>query len=356
MNRTVRVVCGSPGWRAACLLALSVLPAGAQATAADINSPPIPVTFGTRALMPDTPVNPQVAFVSQSVRLPAVVCGACTADDTWTRTWTLSQVHPDQDNMRPAQGWYVFHSGVRGIDISVQTATAERREAQGRGARLPDAGELTVGLVRTAWDTGAGLADLPPAEFRRTTVFTGPDGQVKYTQEDTLRVMADLRVPTCTTTAGSLHFQLADISQGVLRQTVVPGGHTETAASVPQTIVANCSENTQRLRIRFMPSGAVTDSQSGPATILAGRDDSGQETGAGFLLTYDAGGFGRTQQGVVSWRTPLVLDNPQPVADSSALSQGITVTLQAFYARPENGRAVTAGHITAKGLYQISYE
>lgn len=321
-------------------------------------STPVAVTFGVRTLTPDTPVNPQVAFVSQQVRLPDVQCDTCTDEDAWTRAWRLSQMHPDRDNSRAEQGWYVFHSGVTGIGIGIQTAPQERQEKQGNGMRLPEEGELTVGLVRLGSDTGAGLADLPAAEFIRTTTFTAPDGQVKYRQQDTVRVSADLRVPTCTTSAVSLNFQLPEISQVWLKRNVQPGGYTDSQTSLPQLVVANCSENTRHLRIRFLPLGSVTDSLAGPATILTAQDEAGQETGTGFLLKYDANAFGRTQQGVVHWdrNVPLELENPQPADTGNALTQGITVALQAFYARPLNEQAITAGKITAKGLYQVSYD
>lgn len=327
-------------------------------TIAPYMSTPVAVTFGVRSLTPDTPVDPQVAFVSQRARLPDVQCEVCTSDDSWTRTWRLSQMHPDRDNTRAEQGWYVFRSGVKGIGIGIQTAPQERREKQGSGMRLPEEGELTVGLVRVGRDTGAGLADLPAAEFIRTTTFTAPDGQVKYRQQDTVRVSADLRVPTCTTSAASLNFRLPEISQVWLKRNVEPGGYTDSQASLPQLVVANCSENTRHLRIRFLPVGSVTDSLAGPATILTARDENGQETGSGFLLKYDASAFGQTQQGVVHWdrNLPLELENPQPADSGNELTQGIAVALQAFYARPMNEQAITAGKIMAKGLYQISYD
>lgn len=321
-------------------------------------SPPVSVTFGVRALTPDTPVNPQVAFVSQSLSLPDAVCNACTEQDSWTRAWAVSPMTLDRDNTGVEQGWYVFRSGLKGIDISVQVMPQARKTRSGSGMQLKEEGELTVGLVRTGRDTGAGLADLPATEFIRTTTFTGADGQVKYIQQDAIRVSADLRVPTCTTTAGSLSFHLADISQVRLKHNVVPGGYTDESASLPQRVVANCSENTRQLRIRFIPQGTTTDSQQGPSTILTGRDENGQETGTGFLMKYDASAFGLTQQGIVHWdrNQPLVLDNPSPSASGGELTQGITVALQAFYARPLNDKGITAGQVTAKGVYQVSYD
>jgi hypothetical protein len=53
---------------------------------------------------------------------------------------------------------------------------------------------------------------------------------------------------------------------------------------------------------------------------------------------------------------PLELENPQPADNGNELTQGIAVALQAFYARPMNEQAITAGKIMAKGLYQISYD
>ncbi|WP_273830925.1 fimbrial protein [Serratia bockelmannii] len=321
-------------------------------------SPPVPVTFGVRALTPDTPVNPQKAFVSQTLTLPAVACGACAEQDGWTQSWTVSQMTLDKENTRTDHGWYVFNSGLTGIGIGVQVAPAARRTQQGGGRQLPDSGELTVGLVRLGRETGAGLADLPAADFIRTTVFTGTDGLVKYVQQDTLRVSADLRVPTCITTAGSLHFQLPDIGQSWLRRNLAVGEYTDTQASAPQQVVANCSENTRTVRLRFIPNGTTTDSSSGLTTILVGRDENGQETGVGYLMKYDATAFGLTQQGIVHWdrAQPLVLSNPHPADVGDALTQGITVTLQAFYARAKNDKPVTAGQITAKGLYQVTYD
>lgn len=321
-------------------------------------SPPVPVTFGIRALSPETPVDPQTAFVSQSIRLPDAVCSACTDQDRWTRTWTLSQMTLDRDNTRRDQGWYLFRSGLKGIGVSVKVDPKVARPLSGVGRQLKSDDEPEVGLVRTAQDTGAGLADLPAAEFTRITTFTGQDGQVKYVQEDTIRVSADLRVPTCTTSAGNLSFVLPDISQAWLRRNVSEGGFIDTQASDVRLVVANCSSNTRNLRVRFIPDGNVTDSAYGPATILVGRDTDGQDSGVGYLMKYDATGFGRTQQGIVQWdrNRPLVVTNAQPEESSDALTQGITVSLQAFYARPENGKPIAAGKITAKGLYQVSYD
>lgn len=339
------------------LLLLVSVAAQAEVPAAQKSSP-VPVTFGIRALTPDTQINPSVAFVSQGLTLPEVICNACTDQDSWTREWTVSKMTLDRDNSRAEQGWYVFHSGLKGIDVSVQVAPQTRKTQHGNGMQLKEDGELTVGLVRTGRDTGAGLVDLPATEFIRTTTFAGPDGQVKYVQQDAIRVSADLRVPTCTTAAGSLSFRLPDISQVRLRRNVVPGGFTDESASLPQVVVANCSENTRHLRIRFIPQAAVTDSPQGQSTILVGKDENGQDTGTGFLMKYDASAFGRTQQGVVQWdrNQSLVLENPAPSDTGNALTQGITVALQAFYARPMNDKAITAGQITAKGLYQVSYD
>lgn len=323
-----------------------------------LKRPPVPVTFGIQSLTPDTPVNPQVAFVSQRLTLPDVVCDTCTAEDGWVREWTISPLTLDRNNTRAEQGWYAFNSGLKGIDISVQVDPQTRKTQTGNGMMLKESGELEVGLVRIGRDTGAGLADLPATEFIRTTTFTGADGQVKYIQQDAIRVSADMRVPTCTTSAGSLSFSLPEISQVWLRRNVVSGGYADGSASLPQVVVANCSENTRHLRIRFIPSGAVTDSQQGASTILTGLDENGQETGTGFLMKYDASAFGRTQQGVVQWdrNQPLELENPSPSDTGGELTQGITVALQAFYARPRNERPITAGQITAKGLYQVSYD
>lgn len=332
------------------------------ATYADTRTPqkssPVPVTFGIRSLTPDTPVNPQVAFVSQSVTLPDVVCNACTDQDSWSREWTVSQMTLDRDNTHADRGWYVFYSGVKGIDISVQVTSQTRKTRSGSGMKLKEDGELIVGLVRTGRDTGAGLADLPATEFIRTTTFTGKNGEIKYIQQDSIRVSADLRVPTCTTTAGSLNFQLPEISQVWLRHNVERGGYTNESASLPQVVVANCSENTRHLRIRFFPQGNTTDSQQGTSTILTGRDENGQETGIGFLMKYNASAFGHNQQGVVFWdpNHPLDLENTSASASGGELTQGITVALQVFYARPLNEKAITAGEVSAKGLYQVSYE
>ncbi|EPE7788950.1 hypothetical protein ACSOQX_003021 [Yersinia enterocolitica] len=321
-------------------------------------SVPAPVTFGIHALTPDTPINAQVAFVSQAVRLPDAVCSTCTDQDGWSRRWVVSQMTLDRDNTRAEQGWYVFKSGLRGIGISVQIESQAWKEKAGNGMQLGEEGELMIGLVRLDRETGAGLADLPSADFKRVTTFTGPDGQVKVVQEDTIRVSADMRVPTCTSNAASLSFQLPEVSQVWLRRNVTVGNYTGTQASAPQLVVANCSENTRNLRIRFIPSGNVTDSNAGMSTILVGHDESGLDTGIGYLMTYQADGFGRSQQGVVHWdrNAPLIVTNPQPAETGGALTQGITVTLQAFYARPQNDKSITAGQIVAKGMYQVSYD
>ncbi|HCR2979786.1 TPA: hypothetical protein ON189_004993, partial [Serratia marcescens] len=318
---------------------------------------PVPVTFGVRTLSPDTPVDPQGSFVSQPVRLPAAACAPCADQDRWTRTWWVSHMTHDRDNSREAEGWYVFRSGLSGIGIGVQVAASTPPVLTGQGAQAVDEGTVTVGLVRLAQDTDAGLAALPPAEFVRTTTFTAPDGTVRQVQVDTLRVSADLRVPTCTSSAGSLRFTLPGIRLGQLRQAVA-GTVIDTDASSPQLVVANCSANTRTVRIRFIPSGSVSDSDAGPATLLVGRDDQGKDTGVGFLLRYDARAFGRALLGVVRWdpSQPLVLNNLSPAGEGDALSEGITVTLQAFYARAANGGAIASGHVTARGMYQVSYD
>lgn len=353
-----------PGRRPAttCLLAggalLLLLAGAARADEANHHrSPPVPVTFGVRALTPDEPVNPRTAFVSQQVVLPAAVCTTCTDQDTWTRTWSASQATLDRDNTQADQGWYVFRSGLKGIGVSVRAGKNLRPTESGTGAQLTENGELGVGLTRLARHTGAGLADLPPAEFSRITTFRGPDGQVKYVQEDTFRVSADFRVPTCTSTTGTLHMVLPDMDRGQLRR--VPAGQaSDSAGSVPQLVVANCSENTRQVRVRFIPSGSVADSVAGPATILVGRDESGQDTGSGFLMRYEARGFGQVQQGVARWdgAFPVTLGHPDAPESGDELTEGVSLSLQAFWARPDNGLPLGSGQITAKGLYQVSYE
>lgn len=345
-------------WMLLTLVVLLGRPHPARAAAPTHRSPPVAVTFGVQALTPDVPVTPFASFVSQTLTLPEVVCSACTSSDTWTRHWVASPLTLNNDHTRTERGWYVFNSGLTGIGIGVRTAPALQQTAQGQGAQLKEDGELDVGLVRLARQTGAGLVDLPVAEFTRITTFSGQDGTVKYVQEDTFRVSADFRVPTCTSSTGSLSLQLPDVDRAWLRQSVAPGRHADSLGSPPQLVVANCSENTRNVRIRFIPGGSVADSVAGPATLLVGRGDNQQDTGVGFLMTYVADGFGRRQHGVVHWDAahPLALNNPQPLDNGDALSEGITVSLRAFYARPDNGLPLGAGRITAKGMYQVSYD
>ncbi|WP_129544114.1 hypothetical protein [Serratia sp. 1D1416] len=321
-------------------------------------STPVNVAFGVRALTPDTQVNPQVAFVAQMLTLPPVVCTTCSAQDSWTRDWSVSHISLNRDHTQLDKGWYLFNSGLKGIGIGVRTAPGTRQTREGTGARLDENGEVSVGLVRLARDVGAGLVDLPATDFTRVTTFRDPAGSVKYVQRDTFQVSADFRVPTCTSSTRSLSIRLPDIDRGWLRNNVVPGHYADRFGSAPQLVVANCSENTRNLRIRFIPGGAVADSVAGPATILVGRDADNRDTGTGFLTTYAASGFGRTWQGVVHWdrALPLVLTNPHPAPSGDELSEGITVALQGFYARPDNSLPLGAGAITARGLYQVSYD
>ncbi|WP_329911915.1 hypothetical protein [Serratia quinivorans] len=349
------------------LLVVSLFPVTAMCEVADTltaqKTPPVAVAFGVRSLTPETPVSSLVAFVSQEVTLPAVTCGACDNGSThWESAWMTDGMTYLTEPSQKEKGWYVFASGLRGIGVSVKTSggVVGKKVTSGTGNAPDLAGGLSVGLVRLSRDTGAGLADLPPAQFRRLTTFYGASGQVMYAQEDTLKVSADLTVPTCTSTAGSLSFQMPDIPQVWLRRNVPPGNYTDTLMSSPQLVVANCSENTQNLRVRFIPAGSVSDSVQGADTILVGRDEAtGQDTGTGYLMKYDVQGFGQHRQGVVQWnrQQPLVLSNPTGAqATGGELTQGITVSLQAFYARPQNRLDVSAGRIVAKGMYQVSYD
>ncbi|MEQ4958831.1 hypothetical protein [Enterobacter hormaechei] len=346
----------------------ALCPVMAMATVTDTltaqKSPPVAVVFGVRSLAPETPVNGRQAFVSQSVTLPQVSCTACDKDSThWESRWLPSGMKYLTDDSQKERGWYVFDSGLKGIGISISTAdgTGGKRTLSGKGNTPDLPGELTAGLVRLSQDTGAGLADLPPAQFRRLTTFYDASGEVLFTQEDTVRVSADLTVPTCTSTTGSLSFDMPDVAQVWLRRNVQPGNYSDTLSSSPQLVVANCSENTQNLRVRFIPAGSVSDSSEGADTILVGKDEAtGQDTGTGYLMKYDAQAFGQHRQGVVQWsrQSPLVLMNPgaTTAASGGELTQGITVSLQAFYARPRNDVDVTAGKIVARGMYQVSYD
>lgn len=344
------------------LMLTVVLPCLVQPVWADriveYKSPPLNVTFGIRALTPETQINPQVAFVSRRVTLPAVVCPVCSAEDHWSRNWSVSHLQLNQGHTQKDKGWYVFDSGLKGIGIAVQTTPGGSRNLQGKGERLDEDGEISVGLVRQSKDVRAGLVDLPAASFSRITTFSDPSGKVKYLQQDTFKVSADFRVPTCTSSTKSLNIRLPDIDRGWLRNNVPPGHYADHSGSAPQLIVANCSVNTRNLRIRFIPAGNVADSVAGTATILVGKDTDNRDTGTGFLTIYTASGFGLTRQGVVQWERlqPLVLTNPHPSRKGDELSEGITVALQSFYARPDNGLPLGAGEITAKGLYQVSYE
>lgn len=351
-------------WLAGGLLA-GISPVYSQAaedTLTAQKTPPVAVVFGVRSLAPETPVSNQQAFVSQEVTLPDVACAACEASSThWESAWVVSGADAMKTESRPETGWYVFSSGLKGIGVSIQTSQKDkaRRRTTGNGSRLGTPGNMTVGLLRLAQNTGAGLVALPPAQFKRMTTFYDAAGREVYTQEDTVQVSADLTVPTCTSTSDSLSFTLPEISQVWLKRNLTPGRYTDTLMSPPQLVVANCSENTQTLRIRFIPQGSVTDSVAGRDTILVGRDDaSGLDTGTGYLMKYQAQAFGQQQEGVVPWsrQSPLVLTNPHPSATGDELTQGITVSLQAYYARAQNDQAITAGNITAKGIYQVSYD
>lgn len=351
-------------WLAGGLLA-GISPVYSQAaedTLTAQKTPPVAVVFGVRSLAPETPVSNQQAFVSQEVTLPDVACAACEASSThWESAWVVSGADAMKTESRPDTGWYVFSSGLKGIGVGIQTSLKDkaRRRSTGNGNHLENPGDMTVGLLRLEQNTGAGLVALPPAQFKRITTFYDAAGHEVYAQEDTVQVSADLTVPTCTSTSESLSFPMPDISQVWLKRNVQAGHYTDTLMSPPQLVVANCSENTQTLRIRFIPQGSVTDSTDGHDTILVGRDDvSGQDTGTGYLMKYDAQAFGQRRVGVVQWnrQSPLVLTNPHPSATGDELTQGITVSLQAYYARAQNNLDVTAGNITAKGIYQVSYD
>jgi type 1 fimbria pilin len=335
-----------------------------QATINTLNTlqtPPVSVVFGVHSLAPATPVNSRVAFISQNITLPEVVCSHCGGDGTrWESAWLVSPGNGLNDETAQDTGWYVFASGVEGIGIGIQTDVNNPagHSNEGQGNRLPLSGALNIGLVRLQHDNGAGLATLLPARFKRITVFYDDAHRALYTQEDTVQVSANLNVPTCTSQAGNLSFKLPDIGQVFLKNSLAAGDYSELLFSPPQQVVTNCSNNTRHLRIRFMPSGSVTDSVLGADTILVGHDASGQETGVGYVMKYDAQGFGRQRQGVVQWNSqlPLVLINPAPGGDGNSLPQSITVSLQAYYARPKNTKAVVAGEIVAKGMYQVSYD
>ncbi|HHR6132265.1 TPA: hypothetical protein ACS72K_003917 [Providencia alcalifaciens] len=331
---------------------------GWAATGEALDSPPIEVTFGEQALTPLVPVNPHVAFVSQRVALPEVVCTRCGEDETWTQAWSASALTLDPSHSLIEDGWYVFRSGLAGIGIGIRTDKKASKARTGQGRLVKGTGELEVGLVRVGRDTEAGLANLPVTEFTRLTTFQRGDGTVAYQQSDRIRVSADFRVPTCTSHVGSVHFQLPEVARGWLREHVKPGDYAREFGSAPQLVLANCSENTRHVRLRFMSSGPVMDSTAGPATLLVGQDAEQQAVGVGFVMQYDAQGFGQRQQGIVCWDTahPVVLHNPAPQARTGALREGISVSLQAFYARPDNGLPMGAGHISAKGVYQVSYD
>jgi hypothetical protein len=107
------------------------------------------VVFGVQALTPEVPVNAKMAFVSQMLTLPGVVCDACTAQDSWTRHWSASPLTLDRRHTQAEQGWYVFSSGLEGIAVGIQAAPDSRQTAEGKGARSEDSRDITVGLVRT---------------------------------------------------------------------------------------------------------------------------------------------------------------------------------------------------------------
>ncbi|MBC5792266.1 hypothetical protein [Providencia sp. JUb39] len=321
-------------------------------------SPPIAVTFGVQSLTPSIPVNSSTAFVSQRVTLPDVVCTRCTAEDTWTQTWSASTLTLDSNNSRVEEGWYVFRSGLSGIGIGVRTDKQAPRVREGQGRQVKELGELEVGLVRVERHVEAGLADLPATEFTRVTTFLSVEGEAVYQQVDRIRVSADFRVPTCTSQVGGLHFQLPKVDRGWLRQHVKPGGVAQAFSSLPQLVLANCSENTRNVRLRFIPLSEVMDSTAGPATLLVGQDSEQQTVGVGFVMQYDAEGFGQHQHGTVRWdaKHPVVLSNPTPTTWTGELREGVRVSLQVFYARPDNGLPMGAGNISAKGMYQVSYD
>lgn len=341
-------------WPGFFCLALPCLATSAERDARVVKTSPVNVVFGTRSLAPDTPVNPRGSFVYQSVALPQAECDGC--ENVVARQevkWATSGLSFLTEPSRPENGWYVLQSGLKGIGVGVEVKSV-RHTGEGHNSK-----EIHVGLVRLAQDTGAGLVELPPAEFRRQTLFYNDAGQVMHIQEDSIRVSANLKVPTCTSSAGSLTFQLPDIAQTFLRRNVKPGQYTETKVSPEQLIVANCSNNTQSLRVRFIPAGTVSGSTLGPETILTGTDAvTGQESGIGFLMKYSAQGFGQAQQGVVRWNRdfPLTIANPALTPGDGALNQSVRLALRAYYARPEGGREIAAGQVTAKGVYQVSYE
>ncbi|ELD3253960.1 hypothetical protein QUR14_004365 [Enterobacter hormaechei] len=341
-------------------LVMVVIPVAMADTLMSQKTTPVSVVFGIRSLSPDTSVDTQRAFVSQNANLPDVICTSCDAKHTrWESEWLSSGVKYRTDVSRPEIGWYVFSSGLDGIGISIKTQERGQKTTNGDGNRANLPSEFSAGLVRLAQNTGAGLAELPAAEFRRLTTFYDESGQALYSQEDTVRVSADLHVPTCTSSAGGLKFILPEISQVWLKRNVAVGTYTDTVSSPPQLVVANCSSNTSSLRIRFIPSGPVFDSSEGNATILVGHStQTGRDTGVGYLMKYSADGFGTRRTGIVHWDSlsPLVITNSRPYGDGEILNQGIIITLQVFYARPKNNLEISAGQIEAKGIYQVSYE
>lgn len=316
-------------------------------------TPPVIVMFGTHSLAPDTPVNDHASFIYKSVRLPLAHCDRCEHTEARREVkWKISGLSYLPELSQPERGWYVMQSGLKGIGIGIEVKPDEPSGEQKNK-------EILVGLVRLEVETGAGLVALPPAEFGRQTFFYDKSGKMLHIQEDNIRVSADLRVPTCTSSSGNLTFKLPDIDQAYMRRSVKPGQYTETKASQEQVIVADCSSNTQNLQVRFIPLGEVSGSVLGPETILYGSDvASGKESGAGFLMKFNLTGYGQSREGVIRWNKdfPVMIKNALPTPGDGSLNRGIRLMLRAYYARPEKGGEIVAGQTAAKGIYQVSYE
>ncbi len=282
------------------------------------------VELGNPTLSFSQPLNRE--FAQKTFTQPALCERDCS--DVAVK-WT--SLAPLLNTSTPDRGIYRFESGIKGIEIQINTQTSGTQLSAGQPV------SFQVGLVRASRDVAVGTMPLSKPLLKWSLLSKKKSGLSSVPEkEGTITVRGGLTVSGCELKTDSLDFNLASVNINDLKKTTP--GKPFTGIRDSQSIVVDCIPGAFSSLHAVFKAGNI---MSGNPTIINTDEN---DTGVGFIVL---GGEGSNQR-PVSWNEtgePLTLNVPP--------DGHFSYPLTAFYTRTSD--TVKAGSINAHAQFTISY-
>ncbi|ENA6191493.1 TPA: type 1 fimbrial protein [Salmonella enterica subsp. enterica serovar Mokola] len=311
-----------PGVKHWCSVAAGILLVSHYATAEDVVTN-VDVNFGNVTLPVGQEKNVSDYFSQNQKDINLPPPRPAGAGNTNEISWkaVVSPYTKGTDNS------YLFElPGISGISLRIQPLNQNQKPSP------PDSGEtVTFGLVKSGEVSEAGSFGLPGPVFERIVTEKNGAGEILNTTTTQFTLRGNVVVPGCEFAQPNISVEMPQISRQRLEQAAAgePAGGGKTV-----NVGFRCAAQKNAFLLKFSTGSLPVLSQ-----LLPAMTDDGGQSGVGFLVK-----VGQQEQ-TADWggkaSIPVTLDD----------SRQLPLTI--YYSR--DGKPVSEGHISAKGMISLNY-